>query len=345
LPAGVNIASDLRIAYCCDGGGRVGWGHISRGRALVDRAGPGSELLVGACYDEVRASFSRADISTRLRRWGRDSAHPDIPSEAFDILVVDHYGIGSDWIIAASQAMPTYIVDDWMRERVQATGLINPNIGASLSDYVAVQVSDSFMGSQYALLRDEVRRMPRGDELRMRVSMVLVTMGGADPFGITRQVVECLAETEWFVTGGRIFAAIGQSYRGPDPAASLRAMRPNQVEVLRQPADFLSLCRESDLVVCSASTTSHEMAYLGRPFVPIAFADNQVGVVRGWAQVGIGAALDTRTPNWKREFASDAARLLGSRTARNDLAVGAMARVDGKGAERLLDALRLHCTC
>lgn len=332
-------AGNVRIGYVCDGGGDIGWGHIWRGRAIVDAAAPGSELLVGNGYNEILSEFgARGGITTAVRQWHSPAAPLDPVTSEFDILVVDDYHLAKNWIEAASRVIPTYVVDDWMRPDVSATGVVNPNVDAQRSDYALASVEECYTGLRYALIRAEVREMARNLPLRDEPRTLLVTLGGSDPRAVTADVVATLAELRW-LQHGEMVVILGASYRGPEPwEAAARCDRSARIKTVRGPADYLSRCANADLIVCGASTSSNEFAYLGLPFVPMAFVDNQSRVSKGWSRNGIGTGLDTRQRNWRAGLAEEVARLLDSAPERRDIARRGAGLVDGRGIERLLAA-------
>ena len=131
------------------------------------------------------------------------------------------------------------------------------------------------MGCRYALLRQEVQALVgcwRGDG-----AYVLVTFGGGDPGGFTCPVAERLAALG---LGGTVLAVVGRGYRGPLPEG-------RGIELRRAPAGFLERALAASLVVCSASTTSHEMAAMGVLFVPVSTNPHQARIADGWRGLGV----------------------------------------------------------
>lgn len=328
----------VRVGYVCEAGGSLGWGHVGRGRALLEEAPEGSALVLGSGHDEIAAWSRSTGIPLPLRPWERPEAPFDPEGCGFDALVVDHYRLDAGWIARAAAALPTFVVDDWMRGRLAATGLVAPNVGASPADWPRADVETWLAGPEYALLRREVRAA-RGAPVRADAERVLVTLGGSDPEGRTAGIVEALTDLPWYRAGGALTVVLGASYAATRPWEGWDGSRTARLEVVRQPADFVARCAGADLVVCGASTTTYELAYLGRPFLPVALVDNQARISREWARLGVGRGLAVWEPGWLGDLAGAAARVLADAGERVALGAAAARVVDGNGIHRVLGAL------
>jgi UDP-2,4-diacetamido-2,4,6-trideoxy-beta-L-altropyranose hydrolase len=337
----VTAPRGLRVAYVCQGAGRLGWGHVVRGRSLVEVAGPGSALIVGSGADEVveRSRAWRPAVATG--RW-HSAKEPLATDDArFDAVVVDDYDVDAEWIRESADRRPTFVVDDWQRTRVSATGLVNPNLGASRSDYPEVTVQDWLLGPGFVLLRGEVRARPRTAEPGGPIGRVLVTLGGSDPGGHTASIVELLVEHPWYQGGGRVTAVLGPSYSGARPWASWPHSRRIRLEVLQDPPDFVTRCATAGLVITASGTTTYELAHLGVGFIPVATVGNQGRIVEAWAGRGVGAGLAVWQPAWRARLQGLLGAVLEAQAGAVTLARAARGIVDGQGATRVLEA----CAC
>jgi spore coat polysaccharide biosynthesis predicted glycosyltransferase SpsG len=332
----------LRVGYVCRGGGALGWGHLGRGGALLAAAPQGGEILFGGELRQIRSWRATSGYEGEASLW----ASPELPfaPEAIrhEAYVVDDYSVQASWLAAVDEQVPVFLVDDWMRRAASVPALICPNIGAARDDYPDVSARTWFLGAEYTLLRPGVlnaRDTWRGSGGER--PEVLVTLGGSDPGAVILQIVETLGASDWFRGGGRLTIVLGGSYAGPLP--TIAPPHAERLELVHAPADFLARCAAADLVVCGASTTTYELAYMGVPFIPLAIVNNQSRITKGWARAGVGAGLDVRNIDWPKGLAVLVAHLALAAEERKALCARARTYVDGGGAGRIVEALIQAC--
>ena len=329
----------MRVAYVCEGAGALGWGHLTRGYALWEAARDAVTIVVGRGRDEFGAWARQRGIAVPVAPWRASDMPLDPATLDYDLVIVDDYFLDEKWIADVTTQRPTFVFDDWMRRLVRATGLINPNLGASREDYPDSHVQQWMLGPQYALIRREVREAAPSPVCREVAARVLVTFGGSDPDGRTAVVTEALTQLPWYADGGSVTVVLGTSYAGDEPWRRWSSRHVERMEVLRRPNDFVARCRSADLVICSASTTTYELALLGRPFLPVAVVENQARVGAAWAERGVGRGLCAWADDWLQLLLDDVSQLTQAGTRRADVAASASQIVDGRGAERLLRVL------
>jgi spore coat polysaccharide biosynthesis predicted glycosyltransferase SpsG len=265
---------------------------------------------------------------------------PDRPldpaSVTESVVVVDHYGLTDDWIAEVGAHLPVAVVDDWMRPRAAAGLVINPNVGAAPAFYDA-SPERCLCGADYALIRPDLNRSvdPVSDGAPGS-GRVLLTLGGGDSaLSLATAIDAVLAGGASRISNLEVVLGPASSIE-PTPRESEVSV---PVAVHRAPADFSALCRSADLVVCGASTTSHEMAYLGVAFVPVVTVANQERIGRGWEEVGLAPYLSTEDIGFAGRLGEQVAWMLASPAERRRRIALGRALVDGKGAERVLRAL------
>ena len=319
----------LRIAYVCDGGKRLGLGHISRGRALLAKCT--GHLVVGTGIDEVSSLFPHLP----LVRWSTPD-EPFAPEDiTADVVVVDDYDLPEEWVAAISDRAPVAVVDDWKRPDSAAHVVINPNVGAVPQFYASSAADVRLCGARFSLIRPEVTAAGIGRQTRP--GSVLVTLGGGNSTADLAALVSGLE-----AHGGSLVRSM-DVVLGPASTLDGRLVRHTvgeiAVTVHRGPEDFATLCAESEVVVCSASTTSHEMAYLGVAFAPVVTADNQERIARGWEEAGVAPYLSVQDPDFPENIGREVHSLLRDVTSRTTRAARGRRAVDGRGPDRVMRAL------
>ncbi|HEY3165561.1 MAG TPA: hypothetical protein VGJ71_14455 [Candidatus Limnocylindrales bacterium] len=222
---------------------------------------------------------------------------------------------------------PLFVFDDRELFAGQAAVVVQPSMpswsGRAAADRVLV-------GYEYAPL-DE-RYLALGEAAvgaEDRVLTLLVCFGGSDPDDVTGRVGPALVgDDRWRTT-----IVVGAGYRGSvehGPAAAT---------VVRDPEDLPGRLASCDLAVLGAGTMKFEAAFLGRPAILLAAADDQLPVGPAFAATGAAIYLgDGRTiaPKLVTEVVEG---LAGDDPARRAMGRRAREVVDGRGGERLAAAI------
>jgi len=200
-------------------------------------------------------------------------------------------------------------------------------------------------GIEFALLRDSVRNLRPSTPVQtsnrggQRVS-VLAVFGGTDPHDAALELVPILLDT-----------GTPQSIRvvsaKPDVARALRELPTSasqEVEVIAPVDDLAALATQSDLVVSASGSSVWELLCLGVPTAVVCVIANQeVGyrqVVTRSLVGPLGRLDDLRHDPVARALAGTVlSDLMSSPSARAAQAVRGLSLVDGRGRERVADAL------
>ncbi len=352
-------ARELHVAIRCDADPINGTGHVTRCLALAQ---------------ELRRRGHRVTWISRIAGvpwlgqlidaggWSRieppdDEAHlPALLAELnTDWVVVDSYRLPTESIAAvASVRQVLAIVDDATPAYPAAlyvSPAINPRWQAPAAPgHPAAPGVEVLGGPDFVLIRSELRRLRRVEpgELPDRVDRgrLVAIAGGADSAGLGPILADLAvsgalpAPLLLYSAHPAVVAAAGWS----DPVGSgagaggwtpLLEVRPPDPEALATAA------AEARLAITPAGVTSWELLFLGVPTGLIAVADNQrpnydTMTARDWA-AGLGSVDAAR-----RDPAGLAERIgavWSDPAAGRARAEAAMAAVDGRGVERVVDRL------
>jgi UDP-2,4-diacetamido-2,4,6-trideoxy-beta-L-altropyranose hydrolase len=292
------------IAFRCDGGARVGAGHVARclQLALAHEAAGIPTLFVGR-YDGIAAGL--------LEAAGLATAAPidDIPlgvSPEAAAVVVDSYEIpGAEVKRAAAQRPVACVVDDGPVPA--ATAILSYHLDAAERLEVPAGTA-AVLGVDYAPVSPLLAagRRPRG------CATALVTAGGGE-------------------TGLGLAERATRQLLAMDPALEILVAAPGPARVVdarvtwgTRAGGLTGAIAWADIAVSAAGSTPYDLACAGVPAALHAVADNQQPIARAF----IAAAL----------AAADAAAL-GAREVRERLAAAGPRAIDGYGAFRARDAL------
>lgn len=294
----------------------IGAGHVARGLALAQwwqDAGGDAIVLAASIPVQLADRCRAAGVEVvPLDGPGPEELAAQVAARSPAWVSLDGYRFGPDEqaAVRGTGARVLVLDDHGHVGRYDADLVLDQNLGAGPEPYRSrSRFAVSLLGTRYALLRREFRDRKPVSADRPRV---LVTLGGtpSDRIGPLRDAIQQRAgrDVEVVVADG-----------GVDDMAAL-----------------LATC---SVALSAAGSTAWELCATGVPMVLVTVADNQVPVAAELARRGAAVdagPLDSLTP-------SDAAVLVadlladGSRCA--TLAASATAVVDGRGGERVVQAM------
>lgn len=190
-------------------------------------------------------------------------------------------------------------------------------------------------GPRYALLRDEFSEDPARSVSGV-VRRVLVTMGGADPCGLTARAMQ----VAWRVPGDvSLDVVVGPFIQDPSGLEALAAARPGRARLHRHPEEMHKLMLGADLAISAGGQTLFELAATATPTVGIEVAPNQAPNLRALAARG-ALRLAGKTSDPALEGAlGDALGVMRDPGVRAEMGARGRAAVDGRGTARVADAM------
>jgi UDP-2,4-diacetamido-2,4,6-trideoxy-beta-L-altropyranose hydrolase len=333
----------------CDASVAVGAGHAMRCLALAQ-----------ACQDACgRAVFAMAEataaVEERLRlesmevvRLKAEPGSTDDGQETVALadekgaswVVVDGYRFGADYQAALKSAglKVLFIDDDGRAGHYSADLVLNQNAHAAESLYSDREPHTRLLlGSRYVLLRREFepwREWKR--EIPALGRKILITMGGSDPDNLTQRVVDAVVPEGDFETT----VVAGGSNPHLAKLRQLVSSSSRTVRLLENASNMPELMADADVAVAGAGTTSWEMCFLGLPALLIVLADNQQRVADELGKQGIMVDLGRGSDLARNTIAAQVRSLAGSREVRREMSQRGRALVDGRGAERVVHAMK-----
>jgi UDP-2,4-diacetamido-2,4,6-trideoxy-beta-L-altropyranose hydrolase len=258
-----------KILFRADGNAQIGLGHVMRCLALAE--------IVGPDYDRQFAIVQPSAAVTRLiEKTGAtvltlptDAVTDLLPLLGPDtVAVLDGYNFDADYQrIVREHARSLVYIDDLVSGRQVADVVINHAGDLTADRYEAELYTYLLLGPKFALVNPAFvsRPQPRPD------APVFVNLGGADPLNLTHTLVSgLLAESDHRLT---VVLGAANPHR-----ATFADFPTDRVKLLvnlsaKQMARAMSGCR---VAVVACSTISYEICTVGRSFVGIQHADNQL---------------------------------------------------------------------
>ena len=254
------------------------------------------------------------------------------------LVLVDSYYVTQKYLRAVNGMAPVAYIDDMNELRWDVSYLINYNIYADSCDYFGYRGSGTklVLGPKYAPLRDEFLGMPQ-HAIRQQVSDILVSAGGADPEGVTEKIIHEICPLFENVQFHFIVGALNPRIE------TIRGLEGGNVILHVNEQHMASLMQSCDISVSAAGTTLYELCATGIPTITYILADNQIVATEQFEKLGImPCAGDCRVGHdFVGRLTTLLRELIGDEELRMSLTNRMQSLVDGCGAQRIVDEVRL----
>jgi UDP-2,4-diacetamido-2,4,6-trideoxy-beta-L-altropyranose hydrolase len=219
--------------------------------------------------------------------------------------------------------------------------VLNPNPYASDSLYASGGDQTCFLvGPQYALLRREFLDFPRrGASAPTPARRILLTFGGADQDNVTLCVLQALEEIS--DPHLEITVVIGASNPNMESLTKATAKSSHAARLLSNVDNMPEIISNADLAISAGGVTCCELAFMRVPMFLITLARNHEESVEAWGRAKAAWAGGWFDVLERKSLAESLRRLIGDSELRREFVENAALVVDGKGAQRVVEALRL----
>jgi spore coat polysaccharide biosynthesis predicted glycosyltransferase SpsG len=328
----------MMVGIRCDAGARRGVGHLVRCVALAEELADRG-VAVRFLSDLGGVAWAEQQLIRRGLPW---EAPPDDPDGlvaacdrlGLDALVIDSYWLPPEHSVAVRRTgRPVLAIVDGDVRGQTADIYVDQNLDATIPAGNALGLA----GLDYALLRRAVRQLRplrAPTPVRSRTPRVVAFFGGTDAYRAAPQIAGLLT-----AAGVPFDATVVAA--DDDLRRDLLAVEPGagqHFEIIEPTDDLPKLLAGADLAVSASGTSTWELLCLGLPSALVWVVDNQIigyerTIARGFA-AGLGrlGAFTGESVGVLRELLTEP----GSRAA---LAARAWSAVDGRGVERVADAL------
>jgi len=333
-----------------DASPQIGHGHALRCLALAQAWQQSNGRAVFAM-----ASSSEA-IDRRLREsgaeWRRIASVAGTMDDAQETarlasqenaawVVLDGYrfGTGYQQIMRGSPARLLCLDDDGRHGRYETDIILNQNPSAEPGMYGdRLPAARLLLGPEHALLRREFAAITPPERRALPVARkVLVTLGGADPDNATLTVIRAL---QTFVPG-EIEAVVLVGGSNPHRTELERALPDSgAIRLIFDAPDMPAWMSWADVALSAAGSTIYELAFFGVPMLLLVLADNQAPGARRMAELGAARHLGVANELTAEEIARALRAVLQAPEERAALSAAARKLVDGRGASRVVQAMR-----
>lgn len=337
------------ILIRADGGREIGSGHIMRCLSVAEAFQKrGKEVLFVLADDAAVSLLTERGQQFRILHTDYRKPVEELPTlipvlEMYrpELFLADSYFMTPEYLEQVGRYTKTAYIDDMCAFPCPVDILINYNIYGDTLPYrkQALSRKRSFLlGCAYAPLRAEFRNVEYS--VKGNAKNVLITTGGGDKYNLAGLILQCALSD----AGCRelCYHVISGSFNSNLSGLRIIAEQYNNVQIHDNVCNMAELMKQCDIVVTAGGSTMYELCAVGLPIVCFSFADNQERLVGTFIEKGLarygGNYLKEKEELPKRVV--EHVRLLAeSKTLREDYSRREKKLVDGKGAERLAEAL------
>lgn len=328
----------------CDGAPDIGLGHVVRCIALADE-------LRDREGCRVHFLTRRGDVAFQLiEKAGHAVIRPattDEPDRSWisrviaeakpDVLVMDF----RDPLAPAAvwewrrQGVLTVTIDDPEDKRVACDLVFSPPVPQVRRMSWEGFTGELKAGWEWVLLRRQFANLAAVAKTSAS-PVVLVTMGGSDPAGLTLKAVKALDSLdEEFQT----VLVVGGAFCHHEALEKLLGSARRKFEIRRNVSNMAGVMAEADLAVASFCVTAYELATVGVPGIYLCLSDDHAEAARAFVDAGIGISLGVQDQVTEAQLAASVKQFLNDAALRSEMSRKSRRLSDGHGAQNVARAI------
>jgi len=353
------------VVIRADANSKIGMGHVMRclsvADALVKR---GEEVLFVTADDTPVPLLTKKGIPYRVLHTDYADMEAELPEllavlreltlraespeaallQRNTSILVDSYYVTEKYLAALKSRITTIYMDDIYAFSYPVDMLINYNIYGEEMGYekdAAFADTKLLLGTEYVPLREE---FSAAEQQRTAANCgILITTGGSDSFNLAGQLLmeamkyDALKEKEYHVVSGSLNPHIGE--------LQALAEKHENIHIHCNVTNMAELMAESEVALSAGGSTLYELCAMGVPVIAFSFAENQERLVQTFVKRGIaqyGGNYRTDGNKMIQNTIAGLETLLENENLRAEYRKKARTLVDGKGADRIAEAI-LSC--
>lgn len=355
------MGTDRLVYFRTDGNSHIATGHLVRCLSIADAC---FSLGMKVCFlvsdQESKALLQSFDPACRFPVRILETAVYDDPERELpeltvvlsdsdarvthdDILLfLDSYFVTEHYLSAVRAVAKVAYLDDLQLFDYPVDLLINYDVipeSRSATYQAAYQnAARILLGASYTPLRAQFTNLQ--PYCRDRVSNILVTTGGSDPYHFCLKLIEAFRANS-SMDLCQLHVVVGRLNEDKDKLYKLADELPF-LQLHENVSDMASLMTSCDLAVSAAGTTLYELCAAGVPSIGFCLADNQLTAAKAFDEAGaIPCAGDIRRScDEVLGNVMNFVTYMSENFKKRKAALETMRQlVDGKGAVRIAEAL------
>lgn len=337
--------------FRADGNAKIGSGHIMRCLSIANAAKNKGEqclfIMASAEFEEIIVKNGHACqiLNTDYSDMESEDILPALSPYAPFAIFVDSYFATEKYLTRLKEYCTEHkckiiYIDDRCEFAYPCDILLNYNIYADNGSYQKIY-SDMItprllLGTTFTPLRAEFQNL-RDRQVEHRAKNIFVSTGGADAEHLSLDLIQAVTSDSYkfhFIVG---------AVNSDGPVIKTRAAGNDNIIIHENVSRMAELMQSCDAAISAAGSTLYELCATQTPAITYVLADNQIPGAEGFSSNGImencGDIRNLGNRALAERLIHSAASLAENYAKRCRIANAMRSIVDGKGADRIIDAV------
>ena len=158
-------------------------------------------------------------------------------------------------------------------------------------DWSGFEGSEILSGWEFVLLRKEFLVRHKIKDSMIKPQSVLLSFGSTDPFCITEQVLDLLAQNKEFLIGMKYFILTGPQFTRTEKLRELISALNLPAEIIIAPENIVDLYRSVDMAIIAFGVTAYELVACEVPFLSVSISADHERSASLFESCGLSVSL------------------------------------------------------
>ncbi len=288
-----------RIFFRADGHQGMGLGHVVRSMALAEMLQDEYDIVFATRNPlaSLRAQIQALDVQLLELSWPADDLEEasllgKLYLKGEDIVVLDGYHFTTAYQkIIKNQGCKLVCIDDIHAYPFLADVVINHALGIEESDYEVDPQTSLKLGTQFSLLRKEIRLAGKRSPAMPSTGPLLLCCGGADPKNDSLRILKWLSCMDLDVP---VHLVLGAAYAYGAELDHYLEIEQGLTVIVHQDLSasaLVDLFGQCPIAILPPSTIAYEYLSIGGDLYLEIIADNQVRMFESFVKLGLAKPL------------------------------------------------------
>ena len=325
----------MKVFIITEGTKNTGFGHITRCLSLCqafEERGILPEFIING---DNNIEYLLKDVDYQIFNWLDEKSKLFKKVKDADIAIIDSYLADISVYNTVSNLVRLAVyIDDNKRLDYPKGIVVNGSIYAKELNYPKRNGVTHLLGTKYILLRKEFWDVPN-KEIKNKIESVMITFGGDDAKNMTPKILAFLNDKYPNLIKNVI---IGRAFQSIDEIKKCENKNTNLI-YYPDAEKMKEIMLESDIAISACGQTLNELASVGVPTIGVCIAENQLGNIKGWENIGfLEYAGWYSKDNILEKIKNVIENLKDSKERKNKFKI-ARKFIDGEGSLKIIDKI------